>query len=378
MKQKMLLLLIAVTYGSLSAMAYHTQNDVDDENWKRFSCDFFTERMAFNYLSHEDRTVEVTYMWLSEMSCDQWIYEAETLVIPEKVTYEGEEYTVAAIGSSAFTYSRIKHIVIPPTVREIKWRAFSHVYELEELVIPNTVKVIGDEVFAGTEMNLGSIYPKVVIFPEEVESIGTGLFAWRERGWQMSLPGNITEVPKNTFYRGLLKEWKNLPESVEVIGPSAFYGNCFESISLPNGLKEIWSGAFERCNDLKSVTIPASVTFIGRYAFSQASDYWGSDVKEECGLETMRVLSLPFDCELKFTKKTVLIVPAGTKELFRKAWNVSPETEIKEDPDVVVGINIPTTNTSKADNYFNLQGQRLESAPRKGVYIQNGKKVVMK
>ena len=117
-------------------------------------------------------------MWPAEMDADRWIYVADTLVIPEKVTYEGIEYTVTAIGESAFGKSKIKHLVIPPSVREIKRRAFGTVEELEELIIPNTVKIIGDEVFAGNMHYLGSSYPKVVVFPETVESLGKGLFAW--------------------------------------------------------------------------------------------------------------------------------------------------------------------------------------------------------
>lgn len=59
----------------------------------------------------------------------------------------------------------------------------------------------------------------------------------------------------------------------------------------------------------------------------------------------------------------------------------------RTDPMITGGVTADTPNgiaTTKVqpqpntDKLYNLQGQRLTSAPRKGIYIQNGKKVVMK
>ena len=46
--------------------------------------------------------------------------------------------------------------------------------------------------------------------------------------------------------------------------------------------------------------------------------------------------------------------------------------------DVAAVRSITTTTIEKSSPFYNLQGQRLNSAPQKGIYIQNGKKVVMK
>ena len=376
--KKTILLLTALMCGSLSVMAYRTQYDVTEADWKYFDLDFFADNMAFKYLSKEERTVAVSSMWPAEMDADRWIYVADTLVIPEKVTYEGIEYTVTAIGSGAFARSKIKHLVIPPSVREIKWQAFREVYELEELVIPNTVKIIGDEVFAGNMYYLGSSYPKVVVFPETVESLGKGLFAWSgdpfDDRQMATFPRDMKEVPERTYSYSCLKQWKDLPETVEVIGKEAFRGNLFKSIHLPDGLKEIHAEAFRACDNLKSVTIPASVTFIGKLAFSGEWGY-GSPI-DECGLETLRMLSrVPCTSELEL-KNTVLVVPMGSKEAYRKAWNLSPDVVIKEV--VITGIDDYSIDTTSAkDTYYNLQGQQLKTAPQKGIYIRNGKKVVI-
>jgi hypothetical protein len=45
---------------------------------------------------------------------------------------------------------------------------------------------------------------------------------------------------------------------------------------------------------------------------------------------------------------------------------------------VITGIDDYSIDTTSAkDTYYNLQGQQLKTAPQKGIYIRNGKKVVI-
>ena len=59
-----------------------------------------------------------------------------------------------------------------------------------------------------------------------------------------------------------------IPEGVETIRSKAFY-KCYEltEITLPSTLRTIEEKAFFRCS-LKAVTLPDSLTFIGKDAFS--------------------------------------------------------------------------------------------------------------
>ena len=334
-----------------------------------FGCDMFVDRLAFRITSKEERTVELTQLCAAEMYADRWIYRMDTMRIPETVTWHNDVYTVTAIGSWAFCYSEIKSLEIPSTVTTIKSHAFSLIEELEELVIPNSVTIIEDDAFAGTQMYVNAGWPKRVIFPDVVEKFGMGIFAWGkfDNDKQMaSFPNNMKVVPENTYYRGYLNEWRDLPESVEVIDKNAFYGNKFKEIRLPSQLREIGDGAFERCNDLKSVTIPSSVQKIGKKAFSGGSDYWESSTRSECTLDTLRMLSeTPCESKLKLTK-TVLIVPDGTKDVYRKTWKLS-DTPIYEASELT-GI-IPTERTASKELYrYSVDGRRLTS-PHKGINI---------
>lgn len=83
----------------------------------------------------------------------------------------------------------------------------------------------------------------------------------------LSSATEVTEIPEEAFstcrLRGLI-----LPDSLETIGIGAFGYNRFEEIVIPNNVKTIEDGGFEYCSNLKTITLPASLTNIGEYAFS--------------------------------------------------------------------------------------------------------------
>jgi len=63
-----------------------------------------------------------------------------------------------------------------------------------------------------------------------------------------------------------------IPNSVEEIGERAFRGTGITTINLPDGLKKIGMYAFSKCTQLRSLTIPASVSEIGKEIFKSASN----------------------------------------------------------------------------------------------------------
>lgn len=63
-----------------------------------------------------------------------------------------------------------------------------------------------------------------------------------------------------------------IPDDVVEIGERAFSGTAISQIKLPDGLQKIGDYAFSDCTQLGSLTIPASVSEIGKEIFKSASN----------------------------------------------------------------------------------------------------------
>lgn len=92
-------------------------------------------------LKASDNTAGVTY--------GRYYYSYEgSIIIPEKITYEGVEYTVTRIASETFYEClNLTSVVIPNTVTSIGGRAFYGCTGLTSISIPNSVTKIEYEAF---------------------------------------------------------------------------------------------------------------------------------------------------------------------------------------------------------------------------------------
>jgi hypothetical protein len=91
------------------------------------------------------------------------------------------------------------------------------------------------------------------------------------------------------------------------------------------------------------------------------------------GATINRVTMQSSSATAKVTVKSVTLVKTdGTKytQVVSPFWGCS----VKES--FTTGINTVRTNTPASNVFYNLQGQRV--TPRKGIYIHNGRKVIIK
>ena len=141
-----------------------------------------------------------------------------SVTIPATVTYDGVTYSVTKIGDNAFSYCfGLTSVTIPNSVTTIGSSAFSYCSGLTSVTIPNSVTLIGGGAFSGT-------------------------------AWYDNQPDGLVYAGKVAYgYKG------TMPENT--------------SISLEEGTLSIAEYAFAYCTGLTSVTIPSSVTSIGRGAF---------------------------------------------------------------------------------------------------------------
>lgn len=99
------------------------------------------------------------------------------------------------------------------------------------------------------------LYSGDIVIPEEVTEKGKTL--------------KVTRI--GSGFGGKELKSVTLPNSVNFIGDAAFYGSSLTEITLSNNLETIGKNVFQNCKNLTSITIPNSVTIIKRSAFQGCS-----------------------------------------------------------------------------------------------------------
>lgn len=105
-----------------------------------------------------------------------------------------------------------------------------------------------------------------------VTEIGGEATIVSERNYLRSviIPDSVTKINDFTFYGCKNLTDVSIPESVTYIGRSAFEFSGIASVHL-SGVMEIGMFAFDNCENLSDVTFPDSLTSIGEYAFSNTA-----------------------------------------------------------------------------------------------------------
>lgn len=150
-------------------------------------------------------------------------------------------------------------IIIPGGVIKIGNHAFSGCSSLKSVTIPEGVTNIESFAFSGCR-GLTS-----VMIPESVTSIDWEAFSKCSSLTNVRIPESVTSIKSNAF-----SGCPNLADSngfvIALHILFDYYGNA-GNIVVPEGVTCINGGAFSGCKDLKSVTIPESVTSIGKEVF---------------------------------------------------------------------------------------------------------------
>ena len=195
------------------------------------------------------------------------------VIVPSQVEYEGKSYPVTVIDREAFHGMKMKSLVLPDSVVEIKDSAFKNCDCLMDVYLGNNLKKIGDSAFEWCE------YLRYMPIPASVRQVGyhalhrTALVdnSWK---WGVLYFGHILYG-----YHGDLPEhsYIEVREGTTVIADGAFNSrgvsltdyNNLEGIVLPDGIKRIGDDAFAYCKGLTYVSMPKSVEYIGRYSFEK-------------------------------------------------------------------------------------------------------------
>ncbi|MBF1571190.1 MAG: leucine-rich repeat domain-containing protein, partial [Prevotella sp.] len=244
---------------------------------------------------------------------------------------------------------------------------------LTSVTIPNSVTTIGGEAFSGCKALTS------VTISNSVKTIGVLAFYNCSALTSVNIPNSITEIGGSAFEDCSSLTSVNIPNSVTTIENWAFRGcSALTSVNIPNSVTTIGWYAFSECTNLQKVNIGNSVKTIGEFAFNKCTNI--TQISSEA--------VVPPTCESGvFTdinkSKCKLIVPKNSLDAYKQAYQW-------EDFSLIEGSTTGITNTvynkaGLADVYTIDGTKRLSKASTdeinalpKGVYIVNGKKIIIK
>lgn len=337
--------------------------------------------------------------------------------IPGNVTY---------IRDRSFSYcTGLTSVTIGNGVMSIMDEVFQGCSELTSITIPNSVRYIGKNAFKGTAwynnqpdglVYLGlNIYQYKGTMPENTEimineetvGVAYGAFSGCSGMRSITIPQNITNIGAKAFSgcTGLtsvhisdIAAWCGISFGEHEVGgfdycfsnPLFYAKNIYlngkevKDLIIPDGVNSIKRWAFYGCSGLSSVTIPSSVTKIGIHAFDGCSGLttiyaYGVEPAEltSNASRTRAYGSWVFEGVDK--ENCVLYVPKGSVEKYRDAWGWFTHIEEME------GTSLSGLATDvKVFDIYNLGGRKVCTTTRslnglpKGIYIRNGKKILIK
>ena len=185
--------------------------------------------------------------------------------------------TVKVIGEEAFAGNEfVQEIKLPDSVKEISYRAFADCTSLKKITMSDNVVSIASGAFSNCSA-LEEFY-----MGEGLKDLGYGVFAGCDslnklklsdkNSYFMYKDGLLYDDEGKTLYfvlKGANLKKVSLPSSVENIMPYAFYGcDTIKSISLSEYIDCLDDYALANLTGLESIVIPYSVERIGLKAFA--------------------------------------------------------------------------------------------------------------
>lgn len=201
----------------------------------------------------------------------------ETLVIPESVKY---------IGNEAISGEALKNITMPGNVEYMGKRIFfGSAYDKDANNRVDGIQYHGQYLIAGIRIGYAEIDNPDPSAPTENKQIheweAVGDIAIREGttlmgvdAFEMSditsvkFPSTLKSISKLGFYWCEKLNNVVIPGTVKEIGDNAFsWCESLSNLTIEEGVEHIGEAAFFRCNNLNEVTIPKSVKQIDMHAF---------------------------------------------------------------------------------------------------------------
>lgn len=247
------------------------------------------------------------------------------IVIPESISYDGNNYSVVRATNGAFQNTDITGITLPNSITSLGNSCFKFCHNLTSVKLPDNITSLGDETFMtcsklysielptllttiGNYCFLDCWQITALILPQSITTLGQGCFMNCKNIETITLPTNITSLPQSCFKDCKKLSGITLHEGITSLGQSCFAGcSSLTSIKLPKSINKGSYGCFENCSNLSEVTCQ-----------------WDN-------LDGINVGSDAFD---NIFSEARLNVPKGTTEIYKAKEPWSKFKYIIEDNDV--------------------------------------------
>ena len=252
---------------------------------------------------------------------------SNTLVRGCATTKLTEKDGIIAIGAGAFLGCKGQEwsMVLPNTIISIETQAFNSC-DLTAITLPSSLQTIGSYVFSGSKI-------LSLVVPASVTDIGKGSFH------TSTMTSLVVDADNATF-----DSRDNCNAIIETATNKLVCG--ISTSVIPESVTTIGTYAFDELYNLKSVTLPASISKIEDRAF------WCSGLKSITSLieNPFDISEMTFDTNLYNTCE--LRVPVGTSDVYRSTpyWShftniveMAPAIEATFDSNGVLAVNGSTT-----------------------------------
>ena len=302
---------------------------------------FKNEGYSFRILSSDNRIVEL-------IAADKRIEFPSTVIIPGKISFDGQNYSVKKIGNAAFKgHSEIHKVRIPSEVVCVAASAFKDCINLKRIIIPSSVMYVGYNAFSNTAWldsqpdkmvyagKVAYLYkgecPSQVKLKNRTKAVSSICFNDKKTLEKVIIPSKVKIVGG---FAGSGLRTIEIPKSVRIIEDGAFM-NCknLHEISLNEGIISIQSSVFSNCTSLHTIRIPDSVYEIGMGSFSDCISL--NDV-----LLSDNIKEIPLFLFMNCTSLTNIHLPSRLKAIREGAFENCPSLSEFTVPSEVTEIEV--------------------------------------
>ena len=240
------------------------------------------------------------------------------------------------IGDKAFyEFIKLESVILPPTIKRIGKSSFYKCSSLKTIDFSQCTQLeeIGDQAFYKCAL-------KEIVIPDSVEVIGRSAFASNKLE-----SATIGKLAKNYFYEErqtilgnnpYLKELTFRSKVAEYTGAKSLTSVCFDDT-----VKELGKWAVAECSNLEKVVIPESVEKIGYGAFVGCYKLSYIELSDNITEIEDHVFAKTNLKEISFPKKLEKLGRVGADLEKLRKLDFSKVTQLEVIPDEFIGPNTP-------------------------------------